>query len=570
MDKIEFLYPVNNTFRHSVCLDGSWFFAFDEIGRGKWENGIPRKRTVPVPAAIQDLCLDVTEKQWCGDLWYEKTIFVPKEWLGEDVFLRFDGIGRKGTVFINGIELGRHEGTYTEFILDITKHVRYGEDNRLVVCVNTVATLSDLIAGTIKELPNGRKVNIHTPLMTTVRQSYLANTDGIPMVGRDTPHGLVGSVHMYSLPQNRILSAVAKTIAISDEKAEVEYMVQVQGNCLVTATMRDQDGRVVATSVGGNAILTIENPTCWQIGMPYLYTIDFEVSRLGKQHDMYTFPIGLRQVEMENGRFLLNGSEVTLKGVRLELHQDFYSDADYIKVKRQMLQILAVGGNVIFAGGYTLSNEVLQIADETGILVVAELPVTELSSTNKNFASSVQDRYIDSLEHLVQRQYLYTSLVAWNVLTVPQILAGKDEEYISKLIEQARKLDWQHRPILLTTFQNASEIPETIPTMVDMLILNHWLYTENLEVDEVADGIYQDLINWNARYPNLPIILALGDTRNYLNYSLPMAQVGESENWLSTLLGVITPMPNVKGIYLYQANHVSPAVIKMYWEDKKL
>lgn len=50
------LYPQNNPFRRSVPLDGMWKFCLDPSapgGAGSWQNGIPGREQIPVPASFQ-------------------------------------------------------------------------------------------------------------------------------------------------------------------------------------------------------------------------------------------------------------------------------------------------------------------------------------------------------------------------------------------------------------------------------------------------------------------------------------------------------------------------------------
>jgi hypothetical protein len=71
--------------------------------------------------------------------WYARTVRTPAAWKGQRVFLVIGAADWRTTVWLDGHELGSHEGGYTPFEFDLTPHVRFGEDQRLVIRVDDVA-----------------------------------------------------------------------------------------------------------------------------------------------------------------------------------------------------------------------------------------------------------------------------------------------------------------------------------------------------------------------------------------------------------------------------------------------
>jgi beta-galactosidase len=60
---------------------------------------------------------------------YLRTTWIPKEWQGKRLFLRFHGVQSVANVFVNAKHVGEHHGGYTAFTMEITDMVRYGEQN---------------------------------------------------------------------------------------------------------------------------------------------------------------------------------------------------------------------------------------------------------------------------------------------------------------------------------------------------------------------------------------------------------------------------------------------------------
>ena len=55
---------------------------------------------------------------------------------GKRAFLRFEAVNYRAYVYLNGKEIGRHEGGFTPFVLEVTDLLRRG-DNRLTVGVDS-------------------------------------------------------------------------------------------------------------------------------------------------------------------------------------------------------------------------------------------------------------------------------------------------------------------------------------------------------------------------------------------------------------------------------------------------
>src|SRR5665213_2386325 len=68
--------------------------------------------------------------------WYRKTISIPAADRSRRLWLEFDGIYRDSQMWLNGHFLGRHVSGYTSFNYDVTKFVKFGASNLLVVRVD--------------------------------------------------------------------------------------------------------------------------------------------------------------------------------------------------------------------------------------------------------------------------------------------------------------------------------------------------------------------------------------------------------------------------------------------------
>src|SRR5690349_7970754 len=78
------LYPIESENREVKDLSGIWQFKVDKKNEGfskEWSKE-PLRDTImmPVPASYNDMTQDSSIRDHIGDVWYERTFFVPQSW----------------------------------------------------------------------------------------------------------------------------------------------------------------------------------------------------------------------------------------------------------------------------------------------------------------------------------------------------------------------------------------------------------------------------------------------------------------------------------------------------------
>lgn len=558
---MELLYPIDNEFRHSIPLDGSWYFAFDENQIG-WEAGIPKRTVVNVPADIQDSFIKPTERSFSGTMWYERTMFIPKEWLGETVYLHFEGVGRRAEIYVNGSVAGRHEGVFIPFAIDITRQIRYGEENKIVIQISNGITPYDLPTGHVRVGADGRKVNV--------------NHSDYPV-----PTGLYASVHLCTVPQNRITDVDYHIEKVTPEEAVIHYMVKIKGNCLVTAILRDREGRVVATSVGGNGRLLIHTPHLWYIGDGYLYRLDFDVSRLGKHHDTYSLPIGIRTIKIDNQTWCINGKQVILRGVRVDGRHVDAMTASPIMARRELIRLLELGGNCIFSGGYTLPEYIITLADQMGLLVIDEISAAGMGIKNvadfddigsyysqADVKIRVMQSHLNIVKAIMNRDKNHSSVIGWSLFYEPGILVDDDERYFNEVYAYAKTLDRQYRPLGMTVNLPVNDICKSCIAYNNFLIISQWVHEEFAGPEALADDLSQGLHEWQEQYPTMPLIVRLAEYnhRDVKNYFSVAERIDINEQYLLQAYEVLEQRHNVVGELMDSLQITHPAIIRRRWK----
>ena len=72
-----------------------------------------------------------------GGGWYVKTIVPDAKNKGKRALLNFEGIMYYGDVYLNGERIGGTDYGYVGFELDVTRKLKYGEENTIAVYANT-------------------------------------------------------------------------------------------------------------------------------------------------------------------------------------------------------------------------------------------------------------------------------------------------------------------------------------------------------------------------------------------------------------------------------------------------
>ena len=103
-------------------LDGIWEYrGLDETEPNAAFEEIRLPHTVRV---LPYNCFDERSYQTRGI--YRKRLYLPSEWAGRRLRLRFEGVMAETAVFLNGSRVGGHRGGYTPFEVDITGQARIG------------------------------------------------------------------------------------------------------------------------------------------------------------------------------------------------------------------------------------------------------------------------------------------------------------------------------------------------------------------------------------------------------------------------------------------------------------
>ena len=79
--------------------------------------------------------------------WYRKTLELPESEAGKRVYVQFDGAMSRAKVWLNGEYVGEWPYGYASFELDLTKHFKFGQPNKLAVRLENPPSASRWYSG---------------------------------------------------------------------------------------------------------------------------------------------------------------------------------------------------------------------------------------------------------------------------------------------------------------------------------------------------------------------------------------------------------------------------------------
>ncbi len=502
------LYPITNRYRADEKLDGLWHFKFDPASNGEqegWLTGFNDGIDMPVPASFNDFFTDKDSREYTGDFWYSRSFFVPDYFKGRDIQLRFGAATHRAVVYVNGQEIRRHEGGFLPFTAEITKAVKFGEENVVAVKLNNELHRDALPAGDTAKLKNGKKMA--KPFFDFYNYS-----------------GLNRSVHLLALPKAGITD-YSTTYEVSSHQATVHYSVVAGLDGEIRASLADESGQVVATAAGKTGELVVNRPTLWNVRDAYLYTIRFELLNNGQSVDVYTDQIGIRTIEIKGHEILVNHQSVYLKGFGRHEDSIYAGRAFDMNVERRDVELMKwIGANSFRSSHYPYDEQVYKFADREGILIIDEVPAVGFKMAAASFLGGLDQsffdgdwttelykKHLDQITDMVKRDKNHPSVLAWSLLNEPDTSTNSAVPYFEKLFRETAELDPEKRPRTFTLNEDDTFERSKCKQFPDFFLLNRypgWYHKWGYEISDGEAGLRAEMDQWRDSDIDKPIVFS--------------------------------------------------------------
>ena len=528
MEKYSMLYPRSTATRRVLDLNGMWKFRLDKKGEGdaeNWKDGIPNADWIPVPASFNDFYTDKESREFTGDFWYETQVYVPSEWKGRHLDVRFAAVTHRAVVYINGVAITSHEGGFLPFCARMDDVVKWDAPNRIVVKGNNELSFTSLPAGITVDLGDGRKMT--KPFFDFFNYA-----------------GIQRPVKLVALPKEYIEDFTVNH-RLDGTTAYVDYQMETTGNHPVTVEVFDENGSFVTKAEGKTGTITIPEARLWEVRDAYLYRFVLKIMDGDAVIDEYEEEIGIRTFEIQGNSFILNGHPVYLKGFGK------HEDSDIVGrgynpgvIKRDFELMKWIGANSFRTSHYPYSEEIYQMADREGFLVIDEVPAVGFFESLVNFVDAVSGKstnffdrpsvpelkknHLAMLEDLIRRDKNHACVIAWSLFNEPDTMSESAVPYFADIFAKARELDVQKRPRTFAMELNSSPEKCTCHQFSDFLCFNRyygWYLLGGYEMQDAEEAFRAELDAWLAKGVNCPFVFTEYGCDNLQGeYKLPSVQ----------------------------------------------
>ena len=456
--------------REIYSLNSGWKFFYME------ENSSDNAREITLPHTwnIDAFVGNGTYRQTSAS--YQRTLFVPAEWKGKRLFLRFKGVQSIADVFINGRHIGDHYGGYTSFAFEITDNVSYGYNNSLFVAVSNTYR-NDVLPTSVEENVYGgiyRDVELIVTDKTTISPLYYG-TDGV-------------MIHQAEVSKERVSGRV-----------EVALLGRKDSQHNVTIDFYAPDGYVslsktVKAKIDGNLLsvpFTIDNAELWSLGSPRLYTVKVTV-----EEESVEVKTGFRKIEVTSDKkFTINGRRVRVRGVLLGHDRMPKGNAvSEVELEADLALIREMGANAVRSVTGPHAQSLYDEMDRTGMVAWIDFPFSRapfLSDIPYYSTPRFEANGLQQLHEIVLQNINHPSVAMWGVFSMLRGNSKQQMDYIRKLNSTAKKLD-ASRPTVAMSNQDGE-----INFITDLIV---WQQAVGWESGEIADlDLWQGALrsSWN-------------------------------------------------------------------------
>ena len=469
--------------------DGFWSPEFDDAGWGDlpvpgcWQmhgHGRPHYTNVVYPFPIDPPRVPSENPTGC----YRRSFWLPEEWAGMQVRLRFEGVDSCFTVWVNGVEAGMSKGSRLPAEFDASSLVRPGR--------NTLAVR-------VVQWSDG---------------SYLEDQDMWWL------SGIFRDVSLVAFPRVHIADLGVVTHRLDDRAATVRVATEVANVGSVSATrslgalLLDAYGRevaraeahAVAIAVGECAYslleLEVRDPHPWSPEDPSLYTLIVTLQgEDGGPGQSVGLRVGLREVSVRDGVLLLNGRPIKLRGVNRHEHHPTLGRSIPIETMVEDIVLMKRHNvNAVRTSHYPDDPRWYDLCDRYGIALIDECDLEthgfldHRDRTNPTDDPAWEAACVDRMERMVRRDRNHPSVLIWSLGNE----AGFGRNHRS-MAAAARAID-PTRPIHYE--QDVS---------LETVDLFSRMYTDVPTVERIGQGA-EDLTFWDGatpaeRYSRRPFVL---------------------------------------------------------------
>jgi beta-glucuronidase len=412
---------INIAGRETESLNGQWNFAagwyagregyswYEDISKDRAEDAASQNSNwsawglMRVPATWNMERPELYYFEGSG-IYTRSFRYIPRE-RGERLFIRFEGVSYRTSVFINGKFAGVHDGSSTPFNAEITALVK--KDNRIVVTADSR----------------------RNPLRVPGENMDWFNYGGIY---RNIFLLRLGRIFIKDwfirLAEDGSYSTILSDIYISGGAGlggNGKAILEIPGlKIREEINVKNGKGSHRTAVPSGAAKINLwspESPFLYDLTLSYVpdfsaeanTAVDREEVNISGAGDLVHDRIGFREIKTRGQELFLNGKKIFLKGVCLqEDHLTLGKRATEESIRAAIREVKEMGGNYLRLVSYPHDGDFARMADEEGLLLWEETPVQWTEALEN--PGACQDAE-NQLSELILRDRNRVSVIIWSI-----------------------------------------------------------------------------------------------------------------------------------------------------------
>ncbi|NDV59241.1 glycoside hydrolase family 2 protein [Bacteroides sp. 519] len=404
--------------RNFQSLNGKWDAIIDLYDQGHknqiYQNKKPQGKTDFFEYSFENgLRLNVPSdwnsqipelKYYEGTVWYARRFDAKKE-AGKRLFLYFGAVNYRCRIYLNGTEIGKHEGGFTPFQIEVTDKVKEA-DNFLAVEVNNTRTVDAI------------------PAMAFDWWNYGGITRDVMLV--TTPNTYIKD-YFIQLDKDKA-NQIDVRVQLSENTANTNIQIEIPELKISQKLTTNSEG------VAQTSIQNIKKLERWSPASPKLYNVI-----VSSDNDRVEEQIGFRNIAVKGEDIYLNDAPIFLKSI--SFHEEIpqrmgraFSEPDAMML---LSEAKALGCNMIRLAHYPQNEYTVRLAEKMGFLLWEEIPIWQgIDFENEQTKTKAGNM----IKEMVMRDKNRCALTFWGVANETQPSAPRNE-FLKHLIQCCKDID---------------------------------------------------------------------------------------------------------------------------------
>ncbi|MBR4393386.1 MAG: DUF4982 domain-containing protein [Oscillospiraceae bacterium] len=358
------------------------------------------------------------------DMVYKTSLTLDTEATGKRIWLEFEAVYQNAFVYVNNAFAGKCAYGYSNFYLDISDYVSFGQPNEIKVLVKN-------------GVPSGRWYTgggIYRDVNLMIAEPVHLMPDGVFVKTESVDEGVAELAVCMELANE---TGAMKSLILKAEIKDAEGSVAAEGWMPVTVRKNTQDTYKLR--------LFVKNPALWDAENPRLYSYTISVLEGETLLDSESGSFGIRKLQLDpvNG-LRVNGKTVKLRGGCIHHDNGVIGTREFTLAADERVKTLkALGFNALRSSHYPMSRKLLEACDRYGMYVMDEYSdVWTSSKVAYDYGVHMTEWWEHDIANLVRKDKNHPCVILYSIGNeIPEVGNKLDVAWGKKLADRIRELD---------------------------------------------------------------------------------------------------------------------------------